>query len=203
MNKRLYVLEEIDTLGDIVLDRKYQRYSPDTVNGELKLNDILTKLDGNNENPDRIIIITSNYPEKLDRAILRGGRIDSLILFSCPSSDEIKDYIEFFYSTSIDRSVEIIENKNLNYGDLTQLCFINELNEELYKVINDNINEKNKSNYDTNNTIEECNKIETNVSKKSNFTPTENMLLCSNQSNMKEEEFLSRSNKNKFFDNYK
>ena len=78
IDQRLYVLEEIDTVGDVIKQRRMDVNAPkvDVVPDELTLGEILTVLDGTMEIPGRMIIMTSNHPELLDRALLRPGRID-------------------------------------------------------------------------------------------------------------------------------
>lgn len=81
IDQRIYVLEEIDTLGEIVCQRVYNENKGaedaiPTVNDELTLGEILTVLDGTMEIPGRIIIMTTNHHEILDRALIRPGRID-------------------------------------------------------------------------------------------------------------------------------
>ena len=70
---------------------------------ELNLAGLLNVLDGVVDTPERILIMTSNHPEKLDPALVRPGRIDKTIhlsylqaaeaaqmaahYFQCPVSD--------------------------------------------------------------------------------------------------------------------
>lgn len=127
LNKRLYVLEEIDTLGDIVLDREFhQGDTKPLVPGKLSLGDILNVFDGNNEYPGRVIVITTNYAEKLDRALLRAGRMDINVEFDCPRLDEIQSYTNFFYKRRTEQLDIQDYNKNetrLSFADITQVLF--------------------------------------------------------------------------------
>jgi AAA+ superfamily predicted ATPase len=140
LENRLYILEEIDTLGDIVLDRQYQRSVPNIIPGQIGLGDILNILDGSNEYPDRVIIMTSNYPERLDRAILRGGRIDINVEFKCPDNEDMNEYIKFFYDLPEDPKY-IFKDKILSFADLSQIFFCNK-SDNINTVINERINEK-------------------------------------------------------------
>jgi AAA+ superfamily predicted ATPase len=76
VSERLYILEEVDTLGAIVAQRSGKQAREDYVEDELTLGDILTVLDGTMEIPGRMIIMTTNHPEVLDKALIRPGRID-------------------------------------------------------------------------------------------------------------------------------
>ena len=140
IENRLYILEEIDLLGHIILDRQFKK-DVDLLPDELSLADILTVLDGTNETPGRVVIMTSNYPEKLDKALLRGGRIDVSVKFNYCDTDEIIEYIEYFYDSQISTNnlllLRNIDKWFLTYADLSQLCFslsFNEIVDELLSV---------------------------------------------------------------------
>lgn len=77
MDQRLYVLEEIDAVSDILKQRGGDdQAAEESIPDQLTLGEILTVLDGTMEIPGRMIIMTSNHPEFLDKALLRPGRID-------------------------------------------------------------------------------------------------------------------------------
>jgi hypothetical protein len=100
LNKRVYVIEDIDCLTDVVMDRAITK-EPLAANKEgdaLTLSFLLNLLDGVLETPGRILVITSNYPDKLDRAFVRPGRIDVRIEFKHASREFIQDMINKFYS---------------------------------------------------------------------------------------------------------
>ena len=50
------------------------------------------------ETPNRILIITSNYPERLDKALIRPGRIDMKIHFDNADMGMIIDMFRHFYN---------------------------------------------------------------------------------------------------------
>ena len=54
---------------------------------KLDLSGLLNVLDGVVDTPDRIVIMTTNHPEKLDPALIRPGRIDKKIYLGYLSSD--------------------------------------------------------------------------------------------------------------------
>jgi len=74
----------------------------------LNLSCLLNILDGIIETPGRIIIMTTNYPEKLDKALLREGRIDLNIELKLFNKTMIKQLLLFFYEVSN----EYFENNN-------------------------------------------------------------------------------------------
>ena len=67
---------------------------------KLNLSCLLNILDGIIETPGRIIIMTTNYPEKLDKALLREGRIDINTELKLFNKSMIKDLLIFFYEVS-------------------------------------------------------------------------------------------------------
>ncbi len=102
LNQRIYVIEDIDCLTNVVYDRGANTNMP-VDNGEgVTLSFILNLLDGVLETPGRILVITSNYPERLDKALVRPGRIDVKINFTNASRQLIMDVINNFYNISIE-----------------------------------------------------------------------------------------------------
>lgn len=97
LNKRVYVIEDIDCLTDVVLDRKLQKEKTKE-DESVSLSFLLNLLDGVLETPGRILIITSNYPEKLDKALIRPGRIDVKIEFNKATCEFIADMVNHFYN---------------------------------------------------------------------------------------------------------
>ena len=157
LNQRIYVIEDIDCLTDVVLDRKYKKtiddnytttnntneintandYIPtndsnigsidpfatnfdnnfdnppmidnidkdikkekstDSSSEKLNLSFILNLLDGVLEVPGRILIMTSNYPERLDKALIRPGRVDLIVKLGKCDTYMIKQFFDHFYA---------------------------------------------------------------------------------------------------------
>ena len=76
-DRRIIVLEDIDCLTDLVLDRAdTAAMAPQASTGmhALNLSILLNILDGILEQPGRILFMTSNFPDKLDKALVRPGR---------------------------------------------------------------------------------------------------------------------------------
>jgi hypothetical protein len=123
LDQRIYVLEDIDCQSDLVMERgakettssktepivptsiKTNPNKPDTyANDEqftqaqkIDLSFLLNLLDGVLEIPGRIVIMTSNFPEKLDHALVRPGRIDVIANFKKCTHTTIIEMMEFFY----------------------------------------------------------------------------------------------------------
>jgi hypothetical protein len=121
LHQRLYVIEEIDTVGDVVVDRRITSraggraglHDDDALdagddlpppprsggNSSLTLGDILQVLDGSVEAPGRVLVITSNFPERLDSALVRPGRIDLHVNFRLASRATIVELYEKLHDT--------------------------------------------------------------------------------------------------------
>jgi hypothetical protein len=79
---------------------KEQDHKKEESKDELTLSFLLNLLDGVLETPGRIVIMTSNYPQRLDKALVRPGRIDINIQFDRADIEMIKDMICHFYDKS-------------------------------------------------------------------------------------------------------
>jgi hypothetical protein len=127
LDQRIYVLEDIDCQSDLVMERslklapkidqpdvtllqsvKTNPNKPDTYNNptpigseKLDLSFLLNILDGVLEIPGRIVIMTSNYIDKLDHALIRPGRIDIIANFKKCMNKTLIEMMEFFYDISL------------------------------------------------------------------------------------------------------
>ena len=134
LDQRIYVLEDIDCQSDLVMERslkgpvevkeqpnttslesvKTNPNKPDTYNNptqpggeKLDLSFLLNILDGVLEIPGRIVIMTSNYIDKLDHALIRPGRIDIIANFKKCLNKTLIEMIEFFYDISLSEKDKI------------------------------------------------------------------------------------------------
>jgi len=78
---------------------------------ELNLSCLLNIFDGILEMPGRIIILTTNYPDKIDKALLRPGRIDFNIELKKASVAIIYQILSNFYDTDVDKLKDICNYK--------------------------------------------------------------------------------------------
>lgn len=69
---------------------------------KLDLATLLNVLDGVRETPGRIIILSTNYPERLDEALLRPGRFDMMLEFEKHSNEVLKMHLERHYDLTLD-----------------------------------------------------------------------------------------------------
>ena len=113
-NKRILIFEDIDCMSDIIKDRdiktepivevktKKEKKEEDKKDDNNNLSFLLNILDGLHECTGRIIIMTTNKPEVLDKALIRPGRIDYKINFTKATIDDIKNILNFYWTTDYD-----------------------------------------------------------------------------------------------------
>lgn len=86
-------------------DEKAEQNNNKTANDphpeQLNLSFLLNLLDGVLETPGRILIITTNHPERLDKALIRPGRVDIHLQVGNCSREMIIDILRFFYNDPI------------------------------------------------------------------------------------------------------
>lgn len=72
---------------------------------DLTLSFVLNVIDGIRETPGRVMIITSNFYNQLDKALTRPGRIDVSLEMKNASINVIKEMYEYYYNESIPQNV--------------------------------------------------------------------------------------------------
>jgi hypothetical protein len=92
---------------------------------KLTLGFLLNLLDGVLEVPGRILVMTTNYPEKLDKALIRPGRIDLILDFKKTTRDTIIEMYRHFYDIAdppIDKFLEI-DDYEYSPAEVNQVFF--------------------------------------------------------------------------------
>merc|ERR1712152_134703 len=74
---------------------------------KLTLVNLLEVLDGVMEMEGRMLVITTNYPEKLDKALIRPGRIDMKVNFGPMRGKDITDMFQHYFEMSPPASVSV------------------------------------------------------------------------------------------------
>ena len=142
VSERLYVIEDIDAMGDTVLRREWKKPQPivakpkseedawldrqkESEKETLDLSFLLNLLDGTLEANGRILIVTTNFPERIDRALIRPGRVDMIVNFKNCSRAVLQEMIDSFY----DRSCPLPEEESLEGkwtpAEVNQILFRN------------------------------------------------------------------------------
>lgn len=153
LNKRMYVFEEIDcydyflsrnlvtkkevkednNITEILTDvlaannqnKKYKPKDKDKTN-EITIGQILEVLDGIIECEDRLCIFTTNHIEKIDKALLRPGRIDMIIEFKKLRRCDIQNLYKLWFNRDIpEKDLKNIKDYCITQADFGKLCFEN------------------------------------------------------------------------------
>ena len=142
IHERLYLIEDIDAMGDAVLERKWKK--PELPKEEKKktgdpwmdreeedskealdLSFLLNLLDGTLESSGRILCISSNFPERIDKALIRPGRIDMIVHFKKCNRTILQEMVNGFY----DKDLDDWTNDTLDYkwtpAEVNQILFRN------------------------------------------------------------------------------
>lgn len=107
----------------------------DNHNDRLTLSYILNLIDGVLEQRGRIIVVTTNHPEKLDRALLRPGRIDMKIDFKKCNRVICKEILEFYFNEKIPKLPKKIKNEKWTPAEVFEKCLnFNDLDEVLNEL---------------------------------------------------------------------
>jgi len=114
-------------------DFKYQsreeKEKEEFSNEKLTLSCLLNLLDGVLEAPGRIVIMTTNYIQKLDSALIRPGRIDLICEFKKCTNDSIIEFIEMFYDTKLSddhkNQIHSLVEYTITPAEMTKVMFEN------------------------------------------------------------------------------
>ncbi len=136
VSERLYVIEDIDAMGDAVLKREWKKpvavkkddlepfMHKEEEKDALDLSFLLNLLDGTLEANGRILIITTNFPERIDRALIRPGRIDMIVHFQKCTLAVLSEMVNSFYDKQV-----VLEDTNLDGkwtpAEVNQILFRN------------------------------------------------------------------------------
>jgi hypothetical protein len=147
-NKRIFIFEDIDCMGEIVHSRDKEEVKLN-VNELIKIKEddqlvellkdessynnnmsyFLNILDGLQECPGRIIVMTTNKPEVLDRALIRPGRIDHNIHFTLATLEDTICIIEFYWKEKIPptylKKLRQIDHNKLSHAMIVNICRTN------------------------------------------------------------------------------
>jgi hypothetical protein len=136
VSERMYVIEDIDAMGDTVLRRELKKPQEKKIQmdefGNVKeeeespidLSFLLNLLDGTLESSGRIIAISTNFPERIDSALIRPGRIDMIVNFKKCSLNMLNEMIGSFYTDVVNITDESLQQK-WSPAEVNQILFRN------------------------------------------------------------------------------
>ena len=133
----IFVMEDVDAAGDSVKTRDaapaapssptaqaVDRFTDDT--DRLNLAGVLNALDGIVDSPGRIVVMTSNYPERLDPALVRPGRVNMRVRLGHLRPQEAAQMARRYFGDDAfpdgDRRFEWFANSAMSPAHLEALC---------------------------------------------------------------------------------
>jgi hypothetical protein len=143
VSERLYVIEDIDAMGDTVLRREWKKPTPITTKkmsedpflaareeqekekDTIDLSFLLNLLDGTLEANGRILAISTNFPERIDRALIRPGRIDMIVNFKKCNRAVIQEMADAFYDTTVAIPDDSVLDYKWTPAEVNQILFRN------------------------------------------------------------------------------
>lgn len=161
--ERILIFEDVDCMGELVKDRdlKINENKVETIkksilenksmlNSELfnlmdnhnnnNLSFFLNILDGLHECSGRIIIMTTNKPNDLDKAIIRPGRIDYSLDFVKASIIDIQNTIRFYWESDDEIILDNSVNQIYSHAEIINFCRTsNSLKDTIIKINNNKI----------------------------------------------------------------
>ncbi|KAH7179401.1 BCS1 N terminal-domain-containing protein [Fusarium flagelliforme] len=84
---------------------------PPTLPGRLSLSGLLNILDGVASQEGRVLIMTTNHLEKLDKALIRPGRVDKIVQFGLADADMSASIFRAIYAPYDGEDVNVGESK--------------------------------------------------------------------------------------------
>jgi mitochondrial chaperone BCS1 len=100
-NGALICLEDVDALFSVEGGQSANTRAM-SKNSKLSFSGILNALDGVASHEGHIVIMTTNHRERLDKALIRKGRIDLEVEVKPASKDQMEKMFTFFYNDSED-----------------------------------------------------------------------------------------------------
>jgi Cdc6-like AAA superfamily ATPase len=140
-HKKILLFEDIDASNDVVLSRDVEKklktpkqeitvnihgkdYPPITREDTLTLSHLLNIFDGVLETTSIITIITTNYKDRLDKALVRAGRINLELQLKKTDNEQIHNIIRHYcedYSTPL----PVFPNNKYTPADIVRICLSN------------------------------------------------------------------------------
>ena len=91
----------------------------------IDLSFLLNLLDGTLESSGRILCISSNFPERIDKALIRPGRIDMIIHFKKCNRAILREMVESFYDGNFGEWTDETMEYKWSPAEVNQILFRN------------------------------------------------------------------------------
>jgi ATP-dependent 26S proteasome regulatory subunit len=154
------VFYEVDRMSDILFNEEFKKKNIDnTLNtnsqpviinnskseskgakddkDSFNIHHILDILDGIPERTGQIIMMSTNNFEKLDKALLRPGRIDCPIHFQkCNADNTIKLIEDYFEKKILDKNKLNLKDRKFTPAEIFQICSKHNSIEKVLKALN-------------------------------------------------------------------
>ncbi len=98
----------------------------ESINEKVSFSTLLNCLDGVLYKEGSVVIITTNYIDQLDEALIRPGRIDIKVLIENPGDEEISTYLSRFYKEELG----VKDTPSQSMGNIQGICIKNKNNKE-------------------------------------------------------------------------
>lgn len=121
----ILIIEDIDAQTDAVKNRQMEEIEIINNKGEkeskpektgITLAGLLNQIDGVHNNYGMILIMTTNRPDDLDKALTREGRVDEKIYFGYASNNQIFTMFDRFYDQDNIVTKELLEKWNRDFN---------------------------------------------------------------------------------------
>jgi len=99
-SRAIVVLEDIDSLFD--KDRKTNNN-----NNPLTFTGLLNAVDGIGEHRGTVFVMTTNFIDRLDSALIRAGRVDMRVEFKHADDYQLAEYFKWFYDDDLEKSEKL------------------------------------------------------------------------------------------------
>ena len=127
-------------LNQFINSKNYTTIDFNRDSDSFTLSFLLNIIDGTLEQNDRIIIMSTNYPEKIDKALTRTGRIDMKINFKKCTSKIANEIIKKFYDKE-DHTFIDIKEYYYSPSDIIEICMNNDYENSIKKLLISNNND--------------------------------------------------------------
>ncbi|KAF2496951.1 P-loop containing nucleoside triphosphate hydrolase protein [Lophium mytilinum] len=86
----------------------------------VSLSGLLNAIDGVATHEGRVLVMTTNHPEKLDDALIRPGRVDMQVEFTLATRDQVRDIFIRMYSNENDKLKPLTNGYNRSHPAMVQ-----------------------------------------------------------------------------------